>query len=59
MLRDLISALDYSIYAKVALGLFVTAFVAITYGALRLSRQASDKFASIPLSDKVEDPRRD
>jgi len=59
MIRDLLSALDYSDFAELALALFVAAFVAICWGAMRLSRGAADRFASIPLSDQVEDPRRD
>lgn len=59
MLRDLISALDYSLCAEVALTLFVGTFFLIFYGTFRLSREASDRFASIPLSDNIEDPRND
>ncbi|QDT03833.1 hypothetical protein K227x_22180 [Rubripirellula lacrimiformis] len=57
MIKDLVSALDYSLFAQVALGLFVATFVVIFYGAFRLSSQATSRFASIPLSDDVEDPR--
>ncbi len=57
MLKDLMSALDYSAYAEVALGLFVAAFLVIFYGTFRLSKNAAQRFASIPLSDDVEDPR--
>ncbi|MGB7324098.1 MAG: hypothetical protein WBD31_04455 [Rubripirellula sp.] len=57
MIKDLVSALDYSAYAEVALGLFVAAFAVIFYGAFKLSSKASARFASIPLSDDVEDPR--
>jgi len=39
------------------LGLFVVAFSLMIYGTLRLSRRTTDRFASIPLSDRVEDPR--
>jgi hypothetical protein len=59
MIQDLLSALDYSDFAEVALALFVAAFAAICWGALRLSRGAADRFASIPLNDQVEDPRHD
>lgn len=58
MIQDLVSALDYSACAEVALALFVAAFAAIVWGAMRLSRGAADRFASIPLNDHVEDPRR-
>ncbi|QDT09551.1 hypothetical protein [Stieleria marina] len=57
MIRDLVSSLDYSDFAELALGLFVIAFVFIVFGAMRLSKKAADRFASIPISDKVEDPR--
>lgn len=51
MIRDLVCALDYSLCAEAALTVFVTAFAAIVYGTLRLSRTASDSFAAIPLND--------
>jgi cytochrome c oxidase cbb3-type subunit IV len=57
MIKDLVSALDYSDCAEAALILFVLSFGIMLYGALRLSNQASQRFASIPLSDDVEDPR--
>ncbi len=58
MLRDLVSWLDYSYLAEAALILFVATFFMIVYGALRLSRSATERFASIPLSDdEVKDPR--
>ena len=57
MIKDLVSALDYSSCAEVALTLFVGTFMMIFFGAFRLSKQATEKFAAIPLSDQVEDPR--
>jgi len=57
MIRDLVSSLDYSDFAELALALFVMAFVLIVFGAMRLSKQAAERFASIPISDEVEDPR--
>jgi cytochrome c oxidase cbb3-type subunit 4 len=57
MLKDVIRAIDYSDCAEVALALFVLAFSMVLLSTLRLSRSATDKFASIPLSDSVEDPR--
>lgn len=57
MVKDLVSSLDYSDLAKAALLLFAATFGMIIYGTLRLSRAASDRFASIPLSDEVKDPR--
>jgi hypothetical protein len=57
MLKDVIRAIDYSDCAEVALALFVLAFGMVLLSTLRLSRSATDKFASIPLSDSVKDPR--
>ncbi|MEO1614678.1 MAG: hypothetical protein AAFV88_02440 [Planctomycetota bacterium] len=57
MIKDLVSYLDYSSCAEVALALFVGTFLMIFFGAFRLSRQATEKYAAIPLSDQVEDPR--
>lgn len=57
MIKDLVSALDYSECAISALVLFVGSFAVVLFGALRLSRQATNRFASIPLTDSVEDPR--
>ncbi|KAA5545210.1 hypothetical protein FYK55_05950 [Roseiconus nitratireducens] len=57
MLQDVIRAIDYSDFAEVALALFCLAFGLMCYATLRLSRSATDRFASIPLSDQVEDPR--
>jgi hypothetical protein len=57
MLKDVIRAIDYSNCAEAALLLFVIAFGLMLVSTLRLSRSATDRFASIPLSDKVEDPR--
>ena len=59
MIKDIISSLDYSMFAEAALALFVGTFLIIFYGTLRLSREATDRFASIPLSDRVEDPRHE
>jgi cytochrome c oxidase cbb3-type subunit 4 len=57
MLKDVIRAIDYSDCAEAALLLFVFAFGLMLVATLRLSPTATNKFASIPLSDKVEDPR--
>ncbi len=57
MLNDVIRAIDYSDCAEAALLLFVIAFGLMLVATLRLSPAASERFASIPLSDKVEDPR--
>ena len=57
MLKDVIRSLDYSDCAEIALTLFCIAFGLMLFTTLRLSKQATERFASIPLSDKVEDPR--
>ncbi len=57
MLKDVIRAIDYSDCAEAALALFCVAFALMLFTTLRLSRSATDRFASIPLSDQVEDPR--
>ena len=56
MIRDLVCDLDYSVVAEVALTLFVGTFLVIFYGASRLSRSATDRFAAIPLDDEVKEP---
>ena len=58
MLKDIVRALDYSDCAEIALALFFVAFGLTLMTTFRLSRQATDRFASIPLSDNVEDPRK-
>lgn len=57
MLKDVLRAIDYSNCAEAALLLFVFAFGLMLVATLRLSPSATNRFASIPLSDKVEDPR--
>ncbi len=55
MIKDLVSAFDFSDCAEMALVLFVTSFAITVYGALRLSKRASLQFATIPLDDNGED----
>ena len=57
MFKDLVRALDYSDCAEAALVLFLVAFALVLFGSLRLSKKASSKFAAIPLTDEVQDPR--
>jgi len=57
MIKDLVSYLDYSACAEVALTLFVGTFMLIFFGAFRLSPRTTEKYAAIPLSDQIEDPR--
>jgi cytochrome c oxidase cbb3-type subunit IV len=59
MLMDVIRAIDYSDCAEAALLLFVFAFGLLLMATYRLSPEATERFASIPLSDNVEDPRDD
>jgi hypothetical protein len=57
MLRDVLHAIDYSLCAEIALGLFGLAFAMMVYAVVRLKPSTSERYASIPLSDHVEDPR--
>ncbi|TWT70748.1 hypothetical protein Pan14r_30560 [Crateriforma conspicua] len=57
MLKDVIRSVDYSDCAEIALAMFVVAFAMMVFAVLRLSRKSADRFASIPLSDQVKDPR--
>lgn len=59
MLNEMFSAIDTSEWAQSALVLFFFASILIIYATLRLSRSSTDRFAAIPLSDRVEDPRDD
>ncbi|MEM9585793.1 MAG: hypothetical protein AAGA03_00815 [Planctomycetota bacterium] len=59
MLKDLLRAIDYSACAEVALVLFCVAFALMTYAVLRLKPSTSERYASIPLSDEVKDPRHE
>ena len=56
MLKDVVSKLDYSTFDEIALVLFASAFLVIIWGAFRLSKDATDRFSAIPLSDAVQDP---
>lgn len=56
MLQTFVSAADSSACAEFALALFAAAFAVILWGTMRLSRGATDRFASIPLNDQVEEP---
>ncbi|TWU22217.1 hypothetical protein Pla52o_32720 [Novipirellula galeiformis] len=57
MLTDVIRAIDYSDCAEIALMLFCFAFGLMFLATMRLSRNATERFAAIPLSDNVETPR--
>ncbi len=56
MLKDLVSKLDYSNFEEIALVIFGMCFIAIVWGALRLNRDATDRFSNIPIEDSVVDP---
>ncbi len=56
MLKDVVSKLDYSNFDEIALLIFAMSFVAIVWGAFRLSKASTDRFSAIPLSDLVQDP---
>ncbi len=56
MLKDVVSKLDYSNFDEIALVIFALSFVAIIWGAFRLSKSSTDRFSAIPLSDLVQDP---
>ncbi len=59
MLKDVIQAIDYTFCAEVALGLFCFAFALVSFSVLKLKPSSSERYASIPLSDHVEDPRHE
>ncbi|TWT82662.1 hypothetical protein CA13_41250 [Planctomycetes bacterium CA13] len=59
MLTDVIRGIDYSDCAELALILFCFAFGLMFLATTRLSRNATDRFAAIPLSDAVETPRNE
>lgn len=59
MLTDLIRAIDYSDCAEAALILFCIAFAMMCYATWRLTRQATDAFSNIPLTDPIQDSRID
>jgi cbb3-type cytochrome oxidase subunit 3 len=56
MLKDVVSKLDYSTFDEIALVIFAVAFIAVIYGALRLRKESTERFSSIPLTDLVQDP---
>lgn len=58
MLKAVVRQLDFTSYAEIALVLFVACFALVAFGAARLSRGTTDRFAGIPLEDDVvQDPR--
>jgi hypothetical protein len=57
MLKEVICKLDYSNFEELAIVLFGLSFLLIVFGALWLTREATDRFSQIPLADQVVDPR--
>jgi cbb3-type cytochrome oxidase subunit 3 len=56
MLKDIVSKLDYSDFDEIALVIFGLSFLAIVWGALRLKRESTARYSSIPIEDGVVDP---
>lgn len=54
MIKDLVSALDYTLCAESALALFFVTFAGIVYASMRLSNRAVEQFAAIPMADDSE-----
>ena len=57
MLRDVVTALDYSMCAEIALAIFATVFLAVGVRTLLAGRGEFDHCAAIPLNDDVETAR--
>lgn len=51
MIKDVVSFLDYSLFAKVPLVLFMIAFVAITFRVLMTGKRSVDRCAALPLDE--------
>ncbi len=51
MLRDVITHLDFSVFAEIALAIFAVTFVLVTIATLRTDRRIHLKHASIALED--------
>ncbi len=57
MLHKFFHSIDYNFFAIGALGLFAFGFALMIYAVTKLSPSSAERFASIALSDHVEDPR--
>ncbi len=57
MFLNALHSIDYSFFAGVALTLFCIAFALMNYAVVRLMPSSTQRYASIALSDHVEDPR--
>lgn len=51
MVRDVVSHLDYSIFAQISLTIFVTIFIAVSIRTFFTSQQDIQRMASIPLEE--------
>jgi cytochrome c oxidase cbb3-type subunit IV len=51
MIRDVVSYLDYSIFAEIALALFVTVFIAVSIRTVFRSRKEIEQMARLPLEE--------
>lgn len=56
-MTDLMQMIDYRAAGDFAVALFGLASALVFYGLFRLKPCSADRYASIPLSDHVEDPR--
>ena len=57
MLKQVVSQLNYSMFAEMALIVFMIGFTAIVWRVCRMGRESTDLFASIPLTDAIVEPR--
>jgi cytochrome c oxidase cbb3-type subunit IV len=51
MIRDVVSFLDYSICAEIALALFVIVFITVSIRTLFTNRREIDHMARLPLEE--------
>jgi hypothetical protein len=51
MIRDVVSFLDYSICAEIALALFVTVFIAVSIRTVFRNRKEIEQMARLPLEE--------
>ena len=57
MIKDVVSYLDYSTFQEIALAIFVTVFVAVTFRTLFIQRSKTDRMAMIPLDEGHKEPK--
>lgn len=56
-MNDLLQIIDHRAGAELTLAVIGFALALVSYGVIRLKPSSCDRYASIPLSDHVEDPR--